>query len=943
MLPDRPGTRKMNKVSGLRLLPLLLVLAFTGTVPANQETAPSRADQLFAVKILPLLKTKCFGCHGDDPDGTLKGDLDVRSRAGMLRGGESGEPSIVPGRPEKSLLLMAIRWEDLEMPPKKNDRLTAAQVTSVQQWIAAGAPWPDRKTIQRYQQEDRQRTGTESVRVMTSGGTTEEWTNRPYKREDLWAFRPVQVSIPPSGAEHPVDAFLQQQLDEKGLTATGPADRVTLIRRATYDLTGLPPSPVDVARFVNDRSDGAWTKVINRLLESPHYGEQWGRHWLDVVRYSDTSGYSNDFERSNAWRYRDYVVRSFNRDKPYDQFVREQVAGDEMEPDNPEMLIAVSFLRMGPWEHTGMSNELSDRQNWLDDVTNSVGQAFLSTALRCCRCHDHKFDPIPTVDYYRFQAIFATTQLAERPVTFLDEENLDHFQEGKSRLFQLWNRAKQDVARLDAKETAAGKKWAEEKGIPFIPRTYQNSEVPEEQKPPRAIGLDHTEEGFRKVRQQDVRIWGRRLERYEPMAQSVYNGGNYYPKSIYLRMPEKPFQVAKAKEMPVTFVLDGGSIFSKKQQVDPGTPSAVPASIVGSAKPATDSGHSIPTGFHGRRRQLAQWITDPANPLATRSIVNRIWQYHFGRGIASNPNNFGATGARPTHPELLDWLANRFVADGWSFKQMHRLVMTSAAYQRQSTHPNLERVHESDPDNLLLAYFSPRRLAAEEIRDSMLAVSGELTMDVGGLPAHPEINLDEALRPRMIQFSLAPAYQPDRTPAQRNRRSVYIYRSRGLLDPMLNVFNQPQTEDSCERRDSSNITPQVFTLLNSDSSIDRSIAFAQRLERESETFAGQMQRAFQLAYQRDPERSEVKLLKRHFQQMLVHHQQTIPLRTDPPTVLARSLVEEFSGKAFHYEERLDVYEDYQPHVKPWDVSAETRALADLCLVLMNSNEFIYIY
>ncbi|MFP6750335.1 MAG: DUF1553 domain-containing protein, partial [Pirellulaceae bacterium] len=327
----------------------------------------------------------------------------------------------------------------------------------------------------------------------------------------------------------------------------------------------------------------------------------------------------------------------------------------------------------------------------------------------------------------------------------------------------------------------------------------------------------------------------------------------------------------------------------------------------------------------------------------TRSIVNRVWQYHFGRGIAANPNNFGSTGARPTHPELLDWLANRFVADRWSFKQMHRLVMTSAAYQRRSTHPDLERVRESDPDNLLLAFFSPRRLAAEELRDSMLAVSGEINMDLGGLPVHPEINLDEALRPRMIQFSLAPAYQPDPTPAQRNRRSVYVYRSRGLLDPMLNVFNQPQTEDSCERRDSSNITPQVFTLLNSDSSIDRSIAFAQRLQREAGTFTEQMQRAFQLAYQRDPDRSELKLLKRHFQQMLVHHQQTIPQPADPPTVLERSLVEEFSGKAFRYEERLDVYEDYQHHTKPWDVSAETRALADLCLILINSNEFIYVY
>ncbi|MFP6649264.1 MAG: DUF1549 domain-containing protein, partial [Pirellulaceae bacterium] len=270
----------MNKREKTRLfLTLMLLVGFPQAILASDETAADEAEQLFAVQVLPLLKTKCFGCHGDDPEGDLKGNLDVRSRAALLRGGESGKPSIVPGKAEKSLLVKAIRWEELEMPPKDNDRLTADQVTSVQQWIAAGAPWPDEKIIRRYQEEDRQRASTESVRVITSGGTTEEWTNRPYKRENLWAFQPVQVSKPPSEAGHPIDAFLQQRLAEKGLAAAGPADRVTLIRRATYDLTGLPPSPEEVASFVSDQSDDAWMKVINRLLDSLRYGEQWGRHW----------------------------------------------------------------------------------------------------------------------------------------------------------------------------------------------------------------------------------------------------------------------------------------------------------------------------------------------------------------------------------------------------------------------------------------------------------------------------------------------------------------------------------------------------------------------------------------------------------------------------------------------------------------------------------------
>lgn len=946
----------------LSLITLGLVLCTLGTVRADDQAA----ERDFTLKVLPLLKAKCFACHGDDPQ-DVKGHLDVRTRAGLLQGGQSGEPSLVPGKPEESLLFQAVTWQTLEMPPKENDRLTADQTELIRDWIAAGAPWPDEAAQRRHREEEWSTPETaDGVLVKTSGGLSDEWTYRRYQPEDIWAFQPVRKPDVPTNADgeqlHPIDAFLDAQRQAAGFEPAPQADPLTLIRRATLDLIGLPPTPTEIEQFQAewDRDpEQAWVALIDRLLASPHYGERWAQHWLDVARYADTGGYSNDYERSNAWRYRDYIIRSFNDDKPYDQFIIEQLAGDELADasvrertggnenrvrqarlngdytqQESEWIIATGFLRMGPWDNA-MVEPPEARQIYLDDVVNAVGQTFLSTTMRCLKCHDHKFDPIPTQDYYRVYAAFAGTQMAERPAPFLDAENRTGFDEGRAFVDRMLGFAVAEKTRIEDKREDAAREWFREHNLEYVSEQERRN-LPDEVKPPRHYGLDYVDEGQLKVREQDEWIWTRSLERYEPMVQGVYNGPDGADNARKLRI--KPN--ANLNWRPASHIYMGGSLAAPGEAVSPGVLSAIGIPIEGA--PAGDP-YALPETLEGRRLALARWIADPRNPLTTRSIVNRIWQHHFVQPLARNPNNFGAKGAKPTHPELLDWLAADFVEHGWTLKRLHRLIMTSRAYRQVGNHPQMEELRQRDPDNHLLAYYPPRRLTAEELRDSLLAVTGELNPTLGGLPVMPEINMEVALQPRMIQFSLAPAYQPSPTPEERNRRTIYAYRVRGQADPFLELFNQPNPNDSCEFRDSAAVTPQVFTLLNSDMITDRSIALALRLERESPTLNGQIERAFRLAFGRAPDAIEHERLIAYVREMRQYHETVTPPPVEYPTRITQSLVEEFSGQPFEYEEILPVFEDYQPDTKPAEVDADTRALADLCLLLFNSNEFMYVY
>jgi mono/diheme cytochrome c family protein len=925
---------------------IAFAMFFLASLPAGIRAADEDAERSFAVKVLPLLKTKCFACHGGDPD-DVKGKFDIRSRAGMLKGGESEEAAIVPGKPEESPLVAAIKWEDSEMPPKENDRLNAEQIESIGHWIKAGAPWPDEATLAKYRKEAwGERVTKDGVLVDTSGGLSDVWTYRRYKPEDVWAFQPVKRPAVPKAAAHPIDAFIRAKINDAGLKPAKRADPKTLIRRVTYDLTGLPPTPEEVSAFERESVDdpkSAFRNLIDRLLESSYYGEHWGQHWLDVVRYADTSGFSNDWERSSAWRYRDYVIRSFNNDKPYNRFIIEQIAGDELKPGDPEMLIAIGYLRMGPWEHTPMNPNKVSRQEYLDDVVNSIGQTFLSTAMRCCKCHDHKFDPIPTRDYYRLYAALATTQPAERPAKFLEVEDKTGFAANRQHVEALLKFETDERNALLAKREAAAKKWYAERGredeyVDF----NQRRRLPGEDKPPRFIGLTKPEYGILKVREQNVRIWTRRLERFQPLALSVYSGGDLYQQSVKLRMPnpKKQWELANSKKMPETFINSGGNVFSPAGSVTPGVLSGLQLAAYSARE---DDPYALPLKMERRRLALARWIAHPKNALTTRSIVNRIWHYHFGRGLAGNPNNFGATGKRPTHPELLDWLAAKFVEDGWSIKKIHRLIVTSQTYQQASRHADIEVLGEKDPNNDLLAVFDPRRLTAEELRDSMLAITGELNVKGGGLPTKPDINMEVALAPRMLQASLAPAWQPSPTPAERNRRSIYAYRVRGLADPLLEVFNKPGSDESCEMRDSPSVTPQVFSLMNSAVATNRSIAMAVQLQGEAKAPADQIASGYERAIGQAPNDAIREKLLQHYQKMIDYHRQHKPKPVTYPTRVTRSVVEEFSGDPIFYEERLDIYEDYVPDQQAADVSAETRALADVCLLLFNSNAFIYVY
>jgi len=856
-----------------RWISMLLTFAavlFVIAAPSVLAQDKAAAERLFIEEVKPLLAAKCLACHGND-EKKIKGKFDMRSRAGLLKGGESGDRALVPGDPQKSPMYVAVTWKDadLQMPPKENDRLTAKQMDALERWIAGGAPWVEKAGSVKIDVGDWSTPDAKGgIRVRTSGGLDEQWTNRRYLPQDLWAFNPVsRPAVPGGAASHPVDAFVDGLLLKNKLKSAPRADKRTLIRRAYFDLTGLPPTPKQIEAFVKDQSPKAWEKLIDQLLASPRYGERMGQHWLDVVRYADTAGFSNDWERPHAWRYRDYVIRSFNADKPFDRFVIEQIAGTELDPKDPMMKVAVGYLRMGPWEQTGMSVAAVTRQLWLDDVTNSVGVTFLGNALRCAKCHDHKFDPIPTQDYYRLQAFFAGTSFSDQKAPLSPDENVSE-------------------AKVRNQHTS-----------------HQMSEKHLTQK-----SKLEGDNAFGRIQKKLKASRERALKRYQPVALSVSG--------------------AKARNVAI---LNGGALERPGRQVGAGVLSAL-----------TEDGKGGFSDFgKAGRLALAKWIADAKNPLTARVIVNRVWQWHFGRGIVATPNAFGKMGSKPTHPRLLDYLADRFVNQSWSIKKLHRLIMTSNAYQR-SSQPADGKVAELDPDNKLLSYVTPRRLSAEEMRDAMLQVTGELSTQMGGPGVFPEINWEVALQPRHIMGGIAPSYRPSLTSKQRNRRTIYVYRYRGLSDPMLEVFNKPNADVSCEKRDTTTVTPQAFELFNGDFTHDRSIALATRIGKVTDDLDQQVGLAFKLAYGRAPSDAERAAATEHVKLMIGHHQKHKPEPQPLPTVVKRQMVAEQTGVLFKWEEKLAL-DGYQRDLKPWDVDAKTRALAELCLVLLNSSEFLYVY
>ena len=923
---------------------LVLGLCYACKHHVDNSVAAVDAEQLFAFQVYPLLESKCFNCHGDDPK-EIEGAFDMRTKKGMLKGGESGKLALVPNHPDQSPIYLAAKRidEDFAMPPKENDRLDQDQLDALQQWIAGGAPWPDenrRKEIVAAGGWDFKG----KVAVETSGGLNDSWTNRTYNAEDIWAFYPIKdIEVPQLENENfnnPIDAFIHEKLDKYNLRPAPKADKRTLIRRATFDLTGLPPTKEAIDQFIEDDSEEAFEKLVDRLLDSPRYGEQWARHWLDVVRYADSDGFANDYMRPNAWRYRDYVIRAFNEDKPYNQFVLEQIAGDELNPNDSEHLIATGFLRMGPWEHTGMSVEAETRQYYLDDISNSIGEVFLSQPLRCARCHDHKFDPIPTKDVYRVQAVFATTQFAERPATFLEQENLSLFPKEKRRILDALETAKAEQDSITAKEEEAVRKWFAERGKKYLPKKVRRK-LPDDQQPPRYLGLTLDELGYRKLLQKRIQRLNKERLAFDTLAYSVYNGPPRVQHSArMMKLPEK-MEGAPAD----TYILTGGSVYAKGENVKPGALSVL--AFLQSPKTEvvdkTSLDFNMPSTMNNRRLAFAKWVTHPDNPLFSRSIVNRIWQYHFGQAIAGNANNFGVSGKKPTHPKLLDWMAQYFIKNGWSIKQLHKLIMLSETYQRSSTHPNPTQLKNNDPNNQYLAVFNPRPLAAEEIRDAILFSTGELNTEIGGLPVRPEIHMEVALQPRHVMGSIAPAYQPSPTKAERNRRTIYTLRLRGLSDPMLEVFNRPGSELSCEQRTTSTVTPQVFMLFNDQNIRKRGVALADHLTKVYKNEEEWIEQLFIAIYNRLPSNKEKKLAKNYLLKMTEYHQDNQMPKEGYPKTVEREMFEEMTGETFHFTEKLSVYDNYERDKTMSNIDPPTRALTDLAVVLFNSNEFMYIY
>ena len=896
-----------------------LCIAILACVPASahadpQTTAPTRGEQIFALHVKSLFAEKCIACHGERPS-ELEGGLNMLSRDGLMRGGDAwGADVLKPGDGETSFLYIATTRteEGFEMPPKEAEQLTPKQSRWIRDWINEGAPWPSDARIAEIQREF-----AAGEVVQTSGGLSDDWSHRRYEPEDLWAYRPLHQQEVPAG-QHPIDWFVNRKLGEVGLAAAPHAEPREMARRLSFGLTGLPPSPDDAAQFAADfpvDSEAAVKALAQKLMSSEHYGEQFGRHWLDVTRYADSAGFANDYARPNAWRYRDYVIRSFNQDKSYTDFIREQIAGDEMEDAGVESVIATGFLRMGPWEQTAMSVFRVTRQQWLDDVTDSVGQVFLAHPLQCCKCHDHKFDPLPTRDYYSMMAVFSSTQFTERDAAFLPSENRQGFEKT-----HRWTQEKIKAYREQHEHLSKRVKQRrkQEKG---------DAKVGDN-------GLDPGDEASLARMKKNIARHTWELDRTKPIAFAVYTGGTIERKNVGNRIP-LPENVWAKGELEQDTILRGGDAFRPGDSVEPAPLSA--AQNLGEMDSVT-----FPKGKGKRRLALAKWIADPKNPLTARVMVNRVWSWHFGKGLAGNPNNFGATGAHPSHPQLLDYLASWFMQHNWSVKQLNELILTSETYRRSSRHSSPDELDRKDPTRQMYASFPVRRLVAEELRDAMLAVSGELNRQVGGIPARPEINPEVAIQPRQIMGGTASVYEPDPTPSMRNRRSIYAEKLRGLRDPFFETFNQPGADKSCEMRETSTIAPQALTLFNDEEVHDRALAFAARLLKQANSDEATIVRAFDMSISRPPSQQELTACLQRWRTAIREEEQKKYTPKRLPAEIERTVMAEKTGEPYQFREVLPAYQNYVPDLQPGQVGARTRGLAQVCLVLFNLNEFAYL-
>lgn len=820
----------------MRLLILSLIITVVAVSMQAQEPPKATKAQLqhFESKVLPILKENCFKCHGGQAK--IRGGLRITSRADILKGGDTG--SVVDlKKPAESLFWKAIHHQDgYEMPP--TGKLAPEKLAVLEQWMKDGIPWSDSVKIETAKEEHK----------ATGGVVTAESKN-------YWAFKPVSLPAPPAvknaaWVKTPIDAFILSKLEDKGIQPSPAADKLALIRRATYDLTGLPPSPEEIDSFVNDKDPAAYEKLIDKLLASPHYGEKWARHWLDVVRFAETNGYERDGPKPFAWRYRDYVIRSLNSDKPYDLFIKEQLAGDELPGENPDAIIATGFYRLGLWDDEPADTKQA-RFDEMDDIVATTSQGFLGITMNCARCHDHKIDPIPQADYYKLLAFFADVERFSLDRNVRSPYNLTDISPPEKRA-----RYEAEFTARQAKLTALEKEmtFLEDKIIKRMPEEDQRA----------SEGLDRPS-----VLKKLDKFWkDEEKQQYETMKKE----------QIQLKRKPEPnrdlaLSVNKCKvNPPPTFVMVRGSPHSPGARVSPGYPSVLADKDPELPVPAKDAKSS------GRRTVLANWIASKDNPLTARVIVNRIWQHHLGKGIVASSNDFGKFGSPPTHPELLDWLATDFMTHGWKMKRLHKLIMMSNVYQMSSRiegagvkATNLSSPSRGeglgvrgsssganattmDPENNLYWHFNPCRLTAEEVRDTILSVNGTLNLKMYGPSVYPIIP-KEVLAGQSI-----PGDGWGKSSAEEAaRRSIYVYVKRSLQVPILVSHDQADPDSSCPVRYTTTVPTQALGMLNSEFTNQQAERLAERVARDVPSdVKGQIGRAIRLTTGRVPTEAEIQ-------------------------------------------------------------------------------------
>ena len=737
------------------LLSLLAIIMVTGTLTAFPQDAGGPDDEsinYFETHVRPVLATHCYQCHSREAE-KLKASLYLDSKAGILKGGDNGAV-IIPGKAEDSLLIKAVRYqvEDLEMPPKK--KLPDSAVNHLATWINMGAPMPD-----------------DGARVAEQGPA---FDFEKFRREH-WAFRPVRKPQPPAEPSQeaktsPIDAFVLEKMKGSGVQPVPRADRRTLIRRAYFTLTGLPPAPEEVEAFLGDHAPDAFSRVIDRLLDSPHYGERWGRHWMDVARYSDGMGASQDSKPlPNAWRYRDWVVNSLNEDLPYDQFVKYQIAGDLYDK---QQALATGFFAVGPTYTSDGGDPESKAQaeaETLADRVDTFSRAFLALTAACARCHDHKFDPITAADYYAIAGIFRNSRSRDIPIASQSEQdvfnNLQTAVKAQEKVLNEFLDRSARQLKVDRREVEKKMSEADRLVLQGLREQLDRIRKAVPPKPASAHGLGESGSG-------DMHIAIR---------------GDLRKKGAVA--PRKFLEIVSGPQRP--HFKDGSG-----------------------------------------RKQLAEAVADPANPLTARVMVNRIWLHHFGQALVRSPSNFGVIGQKPTHPELLDWLAATFVENGWSMKKIHREIMLSEAWQRSSEYH--KGSYAVDGDNRYLWRMNPRRLDVEAWRDSLLAVSGDLEKRLGGAPD------DHVL--------------------QSTRRTIYGKLSRNfdrsISEEFLRIFDFPAPRSTSAARVESTVPQQYLFILNSPFMLARAESLAQRLQKEAPDNMTRIELAYSLLFQRLPNSRE---------------------------------------------------------------------------------------